>query len=323
MAEQDEREEVINLILDDDVSIALCRRGKLKLRDIETTSRALLRMDASKKGLEIRGSPACVADARHKIENLSGIKLDTRPTVWAELMRTRTSSDTATAAIANIQETCGCRVHVKRDSTQIQLFGPKERTHIAAQLIERLDSMCGELSVGTTASMSEEKLHTLARSCGVTLVVEKGHIKILGIKGAISEAAREILFWGEEGDDELESKEPQRSEVAHAAIEKVFAELKVATTIPLAPDIFTTASFAAGSDGSTEEGNSLTEGSHDTHDHDVQDTSTGPCSLCGAYQFCAQCGMRAEKMDQVYKGTCSKCLLSKFCVHCGWNFVRR
>mmetsp|Transcript_72028 Transcript_72028/g.114191 ORF Transcript_72028/g.114191 Transcript_72028/m.114191 type:complete len:321 (-) Transcript_72028:162-1124(-) len=310
-----EDEEVINIVLDDDVSVALCRRGKRKLRDIEASSCALLKMDSTKKGLEIRGSPACVADARRKIENLSGIKLDARPVVWAELMRTRMSTDITAAAIANIQETSGCRIHVKRDSAQIQLFGPRERTHVAAQLIEHLALMCGEVRVGTQTPISEDKLHVLARQFGVTLVVEQAHINVLGIKGAVVAAARDLLFLGQDVD--LNEKQ-RRAESAHEAIEKAFSDLKAVAVTPLISSCC--ASFTAGSDGTTEEGKSFTEGSQDT-ECDVHDQN--PCSVCGSLPFCAQCGARAQKMDEVYKGTCPACSISRFCVHCGCEFFKR
>mmetsp|Transcript_105032 Transcript_105032/g.182639 ORF Transcript_105032/g.182639 Transcript_105032/m.182639 type:complete len:440 (-) Transcript_105032:52-1371(-) len=184
----------VEILLDPEVLRALYRRGRRRLRDIQSSSQAALKLDRLRGVLKVSGSKEAVADVQRQLDCVLGSHLEVTPPVWAELMRTRADPDLSQAAVARIQHSSGCRIHIERNSHQVQLFGPTDTNIVAQHLIKELESMCDEeiVDIDFPMSLDLEELQKFAAEFGVTLQVEEMHITVFGIKGAVFEAAREL-----------------------------------------------------------------------------------------------------------------------------------
>lgn len=283
---------------------ALCRRGKQKLRNIESSSHSSLKLDASRGVLEIRGSKASVAEVQLQIKNLSGPCIAVTAAVWAELMRTRTHVDSSQSSVAIIQEKSGCRMHIDRHSRQVRLFGPEEATDVAQQLLRKLDSMCSAVTiVMNPAVLVEHRLHGVAQEFGVTLLVQDRWIVVLGLAGAIVEAA-----------EELRNAEEGNLFVSRTSILKAMSDLREFTTS--SHDLVTSVSCS-----STTEGNlaQTIEASLRRPEGCVRkELPPGPCPRCGAVDVCGHSGQRSpQKTNRACPAPCARCNVARFCAYCG------
>lgn len=172
-----------------------CRRGRRRIREIQESSGAKLKLDKVRGVLHVSGQYAEIADVRRQIESLGGPRRSVAPATWAELMRTRTVDDASVAAIACIQHRSACRIHIERTSPfgEVRLFGTKEAMKMADKLIEELEQLCSSEAVPTFGEqLDTETLQTLAHSYGVTLRIEDAEITVLGFQSAVHEAAQEL-----------------------------------------------------------------------------------------------------------------------------------
>jgi len=182
------------IVLDPDVLAALCRRGRRRLRDIQQSSQATLKLDRFRGVLQVTGFQSAIADVLRQLESLSGPCLSVTAAVWAELMRTRKIDDMTQAAVARIQHESGCRVHIDRNSQDVRLFGRQDKVVVAQRLIEQLGPMCVAEIVHMKGPMplDAEQLQVFAQVFGVGLQLDQRQITVLGITGAVAEAATEL-----------------------------------------------------------------------------------------------------------------------------------
>lgn len=179
--------------LDHEVLNTLCRRGRRRLRDMQTSCQAMLRLDRVRGVLCVVGPPSSVEAVRHHIASLGGPRRVVSAAVWAELMRTRTQTS-SNAAVVRLQSESGCRIHIERSRNEVRIFGPAENRAIAERLLEELEEACSGINVYTrTARFSVRAMHLVAISCGVTLGNENmGYVTVFGLRDAVA-CAVEIL----------------------------------------------------------------------------------------------------------------------------------
>merc|ERR1719310_394387 len=114
---------------------------------MQASTNASLKLDRARGVLQVKGDLESIDEVRNQLQRLTGPFVGVTAAVWAELMRTRTNLNTSEAAVAQIQQESGCRIHIERSAQQIRLFGPQDVTVSAQHLLEILDDMCGEESV--------------------------------------------------------------------------------------------------------------------------------------------------------------------------------
>jgi len=331
-------EQTAEIGLSADVLAAICRRGRLHLRNIQSSSQATLKLDRFRGVLEVTGSKGAIADVHTQLECLTGPFLSVSASVWAELMRTRTNPDVSLAAVARLQEQSGCRIHIERSLPQIRLFGPKDKTGIAQRLLNLLESMCVEEAVEMKCPqyLDLQMLQTFAEEFGVTLQVEEKQIVVLGIDGAVKEASRELRNYEsdslhfEQGLEVVKS-----SDVARLAIEASMSKLRN----PRCPSSASTSADSLPAfveDNCDQPTESQLQGAvisalpkiparqqcgkaQDTIKQGYLAESTTSCRTCGVSvaNFCVHCGQPSVKVLQPSCGGCPDCCAAKFCVSCG------
>mmetsp|Transcript_84452 Transcript_84452/g.149423 ORF Transcript_84452/g.149423 Transcript_84452/m.149423 type:complete len:455 (-) Transcript_84452:167-1531(-) len=185
---------VIEIQLDAELLATFCRRGRRRLREIQTSSQAVLKLDRSRSVLRASGTESQIAEVRRQLECLGGPRKQITAALWAELMRTRTLQDTSTAAIECIQQQSQCRVHIERSKHEVRLFGPKPAVAVADRLLDALANMCLEkvVQVSDITALASEMLHLMAHTCSVTLRVEKNCVFVLGLAVTVQTAAEEL-----------------------------------------------------------------------------------------------------------------------------------
>mmetsp|Transcript_17739 Transcript_17739/g.32828 ORF Transcript_17739/g.32828 Transcript_17739/m.32828 type:complete len:452 (+) Transcript_17739:110-1465(+) len=341
-----EHEQTVDIVLDHDVLSALYRRGRRRFRDIQASSRAALKLDRLRGVLRATGTKDAIADVQRQLECVSGSHYDVAAAVWAELMRTRTEPDLNQAAVARIQHESGCRIHIERSAQQVQLFGPKDNSVVAQWLLEKLESLCMEevLDVKSPLNLDLQKLQTFAQNYGVTVQVDERSLTILGIAGAVIEAARELRKYASNNQTldlsiGIDCGEP--SEVAREAITTAMSKLKMDSekTAKFATSSLPTPSttYSNGSSMSSEENSMqgavtlrMPEGPSRHQAPKMQETDLqwaqeadskwgfDACPTCGGGRnFCVQCGNPTGKMLQCPLAACPTCGVVNFCAYCG------
>jgi len=230
---------------------SLHRRGRRRLKDIQTNFQVNARIDKLRGILVITGPEASVEAAKHMISGLGGPRIPVKPAVWAELLRTRTLQSGEQAMVAMIQQESGCRIHIERSRHEVRLFGHSEAVEIAEELLEELDKNCMEIAVPMdTSGVTPAVLQAFAESCHVTLRLDDEQLVLLGIEDTVKKAAEELPRFLKDG--ELQSK--------HAAsLPKEAPEVESKALVRTSFDI---------------------EKSH----------GMSACPTCGACAFCSSCG---------------------------------
>lgn len=161
-----ETEKCVEIHLDSELLNILCRRGRRRLRLIQTDCGVGARLDRARSVLHVSGSEAAVQDVRRQLSSLRGPRKAVSPAVWAELMRTRTLADSSEdGLVAWLQQESGCRIHIERTRQEVRIFGPNEDVAVAEQMLEELERSCTE---------------DLAQVCGGTLRADEGQaVKVL------------------------------------------------------------------------------------------------------------------------------------------------
>jgi len=311
------------ILLDPEVLRALYRRGRRRLRDIQASSQAILKLDRLRGVLKVVGSKESIADAQRQLDCVVGSHLDVSPVMWAELMRTRTNPDVSQAAIAQIQHSSGCRIHIERNDHQVQLFGPQNKSAVAQHLLKKLESMCTEKVVNIEGHVNLEALHMFAEEFGVTLQVEETNITIMGIEGAVVEAAKEIHNYDFDKAHLGQSNHmSESSDVACAAISAAISRLFVDPESDFSPPTPYPMAHSLQTGVCTQTSESAMQGA-------VMMKKAGsisqqkmvhpePCPTCGGIgTFCVNCGKPAGRMMQQPFAGCSTCGLANFCAYCG------
>jgi len=328
----------VEIALDPEVLKALYRRGRRRLRDIQTSSQAALKLDRLRGVLRATGSQESIADVQRQLESVSSSHLAVTAAVWAELMRTRAEPDMNQAAVARIQHESGCRIHIERSAQQVQLFGPADVSFLAQHLLEKLECLCIEEVVDMRCPMDPnflQKLEGFAQDFGVTLQVTDMSITILGVKGAVFEAVKELqssAFDSVYLDSSFDDAKP--SDAAHMAIHMAMSNLTVdadkrmAATTMAPPSILQNAGSMQGPEISMRGAvtskistpnwrSSFQHQGSDVRDGGLQQVHSN-CPTCGCGgKFCFNCGNPIAKMMRDSPAGCPTCGLAKFCGHCG------
>merc|ERR1719182_559977 len=116
---------------------------------MQASTNASLKLDRARGVLQVKGDLESIDEVRNQLQRLTGPFVGVTAAVWAELMRTRTNLNTWEAAVAQIQQESGCRIHIERS---------------AQQLLDKLDRMCIQESVtmASPSQVDEEKLQPFA-----------------------------------------------------------------------------------------------------------------------------------------------------------------
>jgi len=290
----------VEISLDPELLNTLYRRSRRRLRDIQASCHALLKLDRARSSLRVSGSEEAIRSVRRHLENLSGPCKPLAPAAWAELMRTRTLRYSSRATIAHIQNQSGCRIHIERGLQEARLFGPKEGIAVADRLLDEFAETCGEevVSVGSpTSALSSTKLQALAHAFGITLRVEGQDVVVLGVRAAVARASQELQRYVSDPEGySVESlpKAPESDSEEHAAEKAWLARAKdgsgdavvapawMGAVTKLKPPREQPAAPRAGSRRNAPV---------------VQDRHGSACPSCGAGCFCAGCGVQVWQVN--------------------------
>jgi len=324
------------IVLEPDVLAALCRRGRRRLRDIQQSSQASLKLDRYRGVLQVTGFQSAIADVLRQLESLSGPCLSVTAAVWAELMRTRKIDDMTQAAVARIQHESGCRVHIDRNSQDVRLFGRQDKVVVAQRLLEQLEPMCVAEAVHMKGPMplDAEQLQVFAQVFGVGLQLEQRQITVLGIAGAVAEAAKELRKSNLGAGLEVS----MHSEAARLAISEAMASLQgdgdashddpysyvQMNNLGMHPVSRNAMQGTAPTKFATSR--APVNMNHFSHPaaapqlqiQTAQDTGGGACVTCGdSSNFCVHCGKPARRIMTGPNAGCTTCGAVNFCAFCG------
>jgi len=184
----------IDIALDPELLTTFCRRGRRRLRDIQSSCQAAVKLDRARGVLRVVGPESSIHAVRRQLASLGGPRRSVPAAVWAELMRTRTMRQSSQARVARLQQESGCRVHIERSRQEVRLFGPGEGVAVADKLLEELATLCTEEAVplGLNGPVASPVLQALAHSCSVTLRVEERQVVVLGLRAAVANAVEEL-----------------------------------------------------------------------------------------------------------------------------------
>jgi hypothetical protein len=331
--------ETMEILLEPEILSTICRRGRRRLREIQTSCQVSLKLDRCRGVLLVRGFKEDMGMVQKQLEALSGPSLTVSPAVWAELMRTRTTADPTQAAVACIQQESGCRIHIERDVQQVRLFGGKSETSIASKIVKELESLCTEeaVSMSCLERMDAQILQMFAQDAGVSLKVEENRIVILGIVEAVENAAKQLRNYDGDQQQHASLKDTDSAET-RLAISAALSRLAVTNNVGSAS---TTADSLPPAPLQTSHKDLWHAEEHDnslqgmvitkmppprTNDHKAQENvkkaglfnsndSFGSCPTCGSSgNFCVHCG---NKVIEHRLAGCPSCGVPKFCVYCG------
>jgi len=291
----------VEISLDPELLNTLYRRSRRRLRDIQASCQALLKLDRARSSLRVSGSEEAVRSVRRHLENLSGPCKPLAPAVWAELMRTRTLRYSSRATIAHMQNQSGCRIHIERGRQEVRLFGPKEGIAVAVRLLDEFAETCGEevVSVGSpTSALSSAKLQALAHAFGITLRVEDQDVVVLGIKAAVADACQELRRYVSDPEGySIESlpKAPESDTEEHAAEEARLARVKdgsggAGVVAPARMGVVTKPRPLAEQAPAAPKASSRRSAP-------VQNCQGRACPTCGAGRFCSGCGVQVWQVN--------------------------
>jgi len=291
----------VEISLDLELLNTLYRRSRRRLRDIQASCQALLKLDRARSSLRVSGSEEAIQSVRRHLENLSGPCKPLAPAVWAELMRTRTLRYSSRATIAHIQNQSGCRIHIERGKQEARLFGPKEGIALADRLLNEFAETCGEdvASVGRpTSTLSSIKLQAIAHAFGITLRAEGQDVVVLGIKASVAKASRELQRYVSDPEGySVESlpKAPESDSEEHAAEEARLARAKDGSS-----DAGVVAPARMGAVTKLKppaEQPTAPKASSKRNAPVVQNCHGPTCPSCGAGRFCSGCGAQVWQVN--------------------------
>jgi hypothetical protein len=157
-------------------------------------------------------------------------------------------------------------------------------------------------------------------------------ITVLGIEGAVVEAAKELRNYDSEERKIVDSGKP--SDVARSAIDDAMSKLMVEGG-PLSFSVASSDSLppmsVPTSDNNMMQGavtskvpppapvkTSSAKGQSQSQEHSHQANEMfSQCNVCGAANFCVHCGKPSGKMMQGHVAACRACGTANFCVYCG------
>jgi len=318
-------DQTAQIMLKPDVLEVFCRRGRRRLKDIQSCCQAALRLDHSRGILHVRGTAASINAVMRQLEMLTGPCIPATSALWAELMRTRTSSSIGEAAVARIQHLTGCRIHIERTVRQVQLLGPDNATAVAQQLVQKLETMCKEevMLVDNTSTLDTQVMQAFADEFGITLQVEEGQIRIMGIAAAAAEACTQFAESLRVGSLEIAGN---GSEICRIAVRAAIAELKVDGVYIddqyCVPDPIEEGTSQLMGAVIAKLPPSMEEAAAQPQPAPQQaarnSRSYGACATCGcSANFCVKCGHSTRETLQCTGAGCPVCGIVNFCMFCG------
>jgi hypothetical protein len=344
VAEDTESKEIT---LTPEVLEALRRRGGRRLRDIQSSSQASLKLDRVRGVLDVTGTKASIADVLRQLDGVNGPCVKVAGPVWSELMRTRTNTDPTQSAVARIQRQSGVRIHIERTSLEIRLFGPNSKVAVGQQLMSVLDAACVEegVEMESPASLDSETLQSFANEFGISCIVEEKQIMILGIKGAVIEAATELrTYEADKARFEQARQATKPNDVCRSAIEGLMTQLKMEAAKISTDENISCESTTIDSLPSFEKDDSFVPSENQMQgiviaklppadlqrpdkkkqtSSDSAKPSFSACPDCGdSGNFCVHCGQPQKKMVSGF-GACRRCGASNFCVFCGQPTLKK
>merc|ERR1712172_380908 len=107
-------------------------------------------------------------------------------------MRTRILRDDS-SVLYRLEQASGCRIHIERKQNEVRLFGTPEAASKADRLLDDFATQVKDFKMYVNANQyTEETLHVLAHTCGVTLRVEHGQVMIFGLNANVEQAVKEF-----------------------------------------------------------------------------------------------------------------------------------
>jgi len=189
---------MIEIDLDPELMNTLCRRGRRRLREIQTACQAVVKLDRVNSILRVYGAEDAIYAVRQHLSHLGGPRKAVSAPVWAELMRTRTHQSTEYAAVAQIQQDSGCRIHIERSHLEVRLFGPDDSITVAERLLEKLSEECTEeVTPLPMGSLSVTVLQSIADSHGVTICVDEEQVVTFGRRTKVKSAVGELASYSD------------------------------------------------------------------------------------------------------------------------------
>mmetsp|Transcript_2623 Transcript_2623/g.6772 ORF Transcript_2623/g.6772 Transcript_2623/m.6772 type:complete len:440 (+) Transcript_2623:61-1380(+) len=285
--------------LDPDVLTNLCRRSRLRLRDVQMTCQAIVKLDRLRGVLRVTGTDAAIQAVRRQLESLGGPRRLVPSPVWAELMRSRKMGPgSSQATVARLQEESGCRIHIERSNQEVRLFGPGEAVERADQLLSELAAQCGEEAVLLPGGdpPSAAALEELAHRCHITMRMEEDKVIVLGLRPSVVEGAKQLRRYFTDpavraAADHAAAEASREAE--EAAQGSRIAEGDGRTTLAVQKS----ASAAARNDPANlrmacRSQDSMTTQATLSDYSQCNDHAHRHCSTCGAQKFCGSCGAR-------------------------------
>mmetsp|Transcript_42553 Transcript_42553/g.92687 ORF Transcript_42553/g.92687 Transcript_42553/m.92687 type:complete len:412 (+) Transcript_42553:43-1278(+) len=189
----------VEFVLDKETTSTLSRRDRRRLRQIQASCHAALRLDRARGVLRVTGWGQSVATVATQIASLSGPRKPVGAAVWAELMRTRSCQDDREndAALARLQKQSGCRIHIDRRVMEVRLFGPPAATAAADKLLDEFEQQVTEQTLPLDSLEGDpeiilQNLQPLADACGVTLRCTDNLVVALGRHVAVEDAMEKL-----------------------------------------------------------------------------------------------------------------------------------
>lgn len=297
----------IEIALDPELLTTFCRRGRRRLRDIQISCQAAVKLDRARGVLRVSGPESSIHAVRRSLASLSGPRRPVPAAVWAELMRTRTMNNSAHATIARLQQESGCRIHIERSRQEVRLFGPGDGVNLANKLLDELAKTCTEeaVSLGSATPIAPVMLQSLAHACCVTLRVEEGQIAVLGVRVAVENAVQELKRCIADPENYQPGPLPQEVSDAVALEDPAGSAGKLDTEDYFEPDdseklgvVTTKMPPAVTADENLDvQGLQQIKGMHGSQ------SSCRACPTCGAGRFCVFCGAATWQVSSMNLAT--------------------
>jgi len=292
---------MVEVMLDQETFSTLCRRGRKRLRDIQTSCQALLQLDRNRRVLYVTGSPESIARVRNEVAGLGGPSKFVSSAVWAELMRTRILQD-GSAVLSHIQQESGCRIHIERRQQEVRLFGPPEATSVADSLLDDFANTVREEPVPMEQiTVSETVLQSVAHACGVTLRVEEDAVVVLGLHAHVKSAVKELNQHASHAassptklieNDQSKPEAPQPKTTSLSQVARTDVPMVSQKSMLSKPQPQRTYGVPPTQASTQQRSQTSRHQTGSRHHHNEEHQKHGKCCpTCGCGSFCGSCGV--------------------------------
>jgi len=169
------------------------RRGKQRLRALQTQSGAHAELDLQWRALHLCGTRHAILNALALLELMEGFTVKLPSALWTELLRCRNLGvDEAPMSLARIQEILGRRVHVERETFALRVFAPLAERAATAEVVQALASMCTKQTIELPVDCDWNIIKELQTSEKVTMKVEGNRVELIGLVAAVEQATKDL-----------------------------------------------------------------------------------------------------------------------------------